>query len=127
MSSLLDNVPEPPEHGQMEPHACPHTDKLNELAQSVKVIESNYATREALTNLSGKVDHMQLQMQLAFAQQELAIRKTLDEAFKANTAEMHKMFATKAELTNAINQQTWRLAAFFTVLFSAGFAFARFL
>ncbi|WP_255583959.1 hypothetical protein [Duganella sp. sic0402] len=40
---------------------------------------------------------------------------------------MFKTFATKEELANAVYQLTWRMAAFGSVLLSAGFAFARYL
>jgi hypothetical protein len=36
-------------------------------------------------------------------------------------------FATKAELSTAVYQLTWRMAGFTALLLSAGFAFARFL
>jgi len=40
---------------------------------------------------------------------------------------MASNYATKEELATAINLQTWRMAAFGSLLLSAGFAFARFL
>ncbi|MYM24842.1 hypothetical protein GTP46_19595 [Duganella sp. FT135W] len=93
---------------------------LNDLILTVKVIQSNYATKEELAILSGKIDAMPRQI-------ELNLKTYIDQAFKAQTEMMYKVFATKAELANTLNQQTWRMAAFGSLLISAGFAFARYL
>lgn len=111
----------------MTPHSESTDDALNDLTMTVKVIASNYATKEELAILSGKVDLFASKLDAMQAQITLELKMYIDEAFKAHTELMYKTFATKSELATAINQQTWRMAAFGSLLFSAGFAFARLL
>lgn len=92
---------------------------IEELTLSVRVIESNYVTKEELAVVDGKIDALPAQMELVF-------RRQMDQAFKSHTEMMYKTFATKEELSNAVYQLTWRMAAFGSVLLSAGFAFARY-
>lgn len=103
---------------------------LEELTLSVRVIASNYVTKEELAVLSGKVDVLAGRVDAMPAQIELALKHYIDmrleQAFKAQN-EMYRTFATKEELANAVYQLTWRMAAFGSVLLSAGFAFARYL
>lgn len=101
--SLLDIEEEPPEG------SCPNpTATMNELYTAVEVIKSNYVTKEEIALLVGKLDVLAAN-QLAFQTHAL------------------QTFATKAELSNAVYQLTWRMAGFTALLLSAGFAFARFL
>lgn len=104
---------------------------IEELALSVRVIESNYATKEELAILSGKIDVLAGRVDAIPGQIELALKHYIDmrleQAFKAQNEMMYRTFATKEELTNAVYQLTWRMAAFGSVLLSAGFAFARYL
>jgi predicted metal-dependent hydrolase len=50
----------------------------------------------------------------------------LETALKAQTEWMYKTFATKEDLANAMYQLTWRMAAFGSLLCSAGFALGRY-
>ncbi|SDH01875.1 MULTISPECIES: hypothetical protein [unclassified Duganella] len=104
---------------------------LEELTLSVRVIESNYVTKEELAILSGKVDVLAGKVDAMPGQIELALKRYIDlrleQAFKAHTEMMYRTFATKEEVANAVYQLTWRMAAFGSVLLSAGFAFARYL
>jgi chromosome segregation ATPase len=93
---------------------------LNDLMLTVKVIESNYVTKEELAILSAKVDALSAQILLA-------VKLDVEQAFRVHTEMMFRTFATKEELANAVYQLTWRMAAFGSVLLSAGFAFARYL
>ena len=108
----------------MSTQADPTAVALEKLTLSVRVIESNYVTKEELAILSGKVDAMPAQIELALKQY---IDMRLDQAFRVHTEMMYRSFATKEELANAVYQLTWRMAAFGSVLLSAGFAFARYL
>lgn len=49
-----------------------------------------------------------------------------EAALKAQTELMYKTFATKEDLANAMYQLTWRMAAFGSLLCSAGFALGRY-
>jgi 2',3'-cyclic-nucleotide 2'-phosphodiesterase (5'-nucleotidase family) len=118
--SLLDNQMKQSEDKAMTPQSESDNAALNELTLTVKVMASNYATKEELAVLKAKVDAMPAQI-------ELALKTHIDQAFKTHTEMMYKVFATKEELATAINLQTWRMAAFGSLLLSAGFAFARFL
>ncbi|MRX07770.1 hypothetical protein GJ697_08000 [Pseudoduganella sp. FT25W] len=100
---------------------------LEDLTLTVKIIESNYATKEDLAVLNGKIDALTTRIDGMPAQFELAMRLAMDEAFQRHTEMLYKVFTTKEELANAIYQQTWRMAAFGGLLLSAGFAFARYL
>lgn len=100
---------------------------IEDLTRTVKVIESNYATKEDIAVLNGKIDALTTRIDGMPAQFELAMKLAMDEAFQRHTEMMYKVFATKEELANAICQQTWRMAAFGGLLLSAGFAFARYL
>jgi hypothetical protein len=73
---------------------------LNELFTSVEIIKSNYATKEELAILNGKLDVLACNQQT---------------------------FVTKAELSDAVYQLTWRMAGFNVVLLSAFFAIVRYL
>ena len=108
----------------MSTQTDPTAAALEELTLSVRVIESNYVTKEELAILSGKVDAMPAQIELALKQY---IDLRLEHAFKTHTEMMYRTFATKEELANVVYQLTWRMAAFSSVLLSAGFAFARYL
>lgn len=104
---------------------------VEELTVSVRVIASNYATKEELAILNGKIDVVTARVDGTPGQIELALKQyidlRLDQAFKAQAEMMYRTFATKEELANAVYQLTWRMAAFGSVLLSAGFAFARYL
>ncbi|WP_373990900.1 hypothetical protein [Duganella sp. BuS-21] len=104
--SLLDLDSGQPEDGPPPSTATPAT--LNELYTAVEVIKSNYVTKEEIALLAGKLDVLAANQQ----------------AFQAQALQT---FATKAELSNAVYQLTWRMAGFTALLLSAGFAFARFL
>jgi len=95
--SLLDNQSDQPEDHIMATTASDDA-ALNDLTLTVKVIASNYATKEELAVLSGKLD---------------VLTSRIDDI--------------PSQLELAINQQTWRMAAFGSLLISAGFAFARYL
>ncbi|WP_432382116.1 hypothetical protein [Duganella sp. P38] len=100
---------------------------IEELTLSVRVIESNYVTKEELAVLNGRVDALFERMDAMPAQIRLTFKLDMEQAFKAHTEMMYRTFATKEELSNAVYQLTWRMAAFGSVLLSGGFAFARYL
>lgn len=104
---------------------------IEELTLSVRVIESNYITKEELAILSGRIDVLSGRVGAMPAQIELALRQYIDlrleQEFKAHTEMMYRTFATKEDLANAVYLLTWRMAAFGSVLLSAGFAFASYL
>lgn len=111
--SLLDIDSDQPEDGPPPSTATPAT--MNELYTAVEVIKSNYVTKEEIALLIGKLDVLAANQQ-AFQASMLA--------FQTNALQT---FATKAELSTAVYQLTWRMAGFTALLLSAGFAFARFL
>ncbi|WP_154377587.1 hypothetical protein [Duganella guangzhouensis] len=78
-------------------------------------------------NMDRQSEAFKAEMAAFKAQIELSIKIQLDAAFKAHTEEMHRTFATKQELANAVYLLTWRMAGFCALLLSAGFAFARYL
>lgn len=125
-TSLLDTQSDQPEDHIMATSTDSNDAALNDLALTVKVIQSNYVTKEELANLSGKVDVLANKVDGMPSQLELMIKNHLEQAFKAHMEDMHRIFATKAELAAAINQQTWRMIGFGGLLLSAGYAFARF-
>lgn len=125
--NLLDKQMKQPEDKVMTPQSESDNAALNELTLTVKVIASNYTTKEELATLNGTVNVLASKLDAMPAQIELAIKTHIDQAFKTHTEMMYKVFATKEELATAVNLQTWRMAAFGSLLLSAGFAFARFL
>ncbi|MYM65622.1 hypothetical protein GTP45_02095 [Pseudoduganella sp. FT55W] len=153
-TSLLDNQSDQPEDHIMATSTDSNDAALNDLVLTVKVIESNYVTKEELAHLNGKVDglagrvdvltdqvsvltnqvgvltdkvsSLSAKVDAMPSQLELMIKNQIDQAFKAHMEEMYRIFATKAELAAAINQQTWRMIGFGGLLLSAGYAFARF-
>jgi hypothetical protein len=76
--------------------------------EDLAVIKSNYATREELAILSGKID----------------VLASNQQVFQAHAIQT---FATKAELSDAVYQLTWRMAGFAVVIISAMAAFVRYL
>ncbi|MYM24841.1 hypothetical protein GTP46_19590 [Duganella sp. FT135W] len=103
--SLLDEEPNQPDDDSSIPEKQPAI--MNELSTAVEVIKSNYATKEELAIISGKLD----------------VISSNQQAFQSHAIQT---FATKAELSNAVYQLTWRMAGFTALLLSAGFAFARY-
>ncbi|MBV7536236.1 hypothetical protein KW842_10710 [Duganella sp. sic0402] len=81
---------------------------MQELITSIEIIKSNYATREELAILSGKID----------------VLASNQQAFQTHAIQT---FATKAELSDAVYQLTWRMAGFAVVIISAMAAFVRYL
>ncbi|WP_373990901.1 hypothetical protein [Duganella sp. BuS-21] len=125
--SLLDKQSKQPEDKAMTPQSESDSAALNELTLTVKVMASNYASKEELAVLNGTVNVLTGKLDAMPAQIELALKTHIDQAFKTHTEMMYKVFATKEEPSTAINLQTWRVAAFGSLLLSAGVAFARFL
>jgi hypothetical protein len=106
------------ESDQPEDDASSTAEKLatmNELSTAIEVIKSNYVTKEELAIISGKLD--------VLANSQQAFQASV-QAFQTHA---FQTFATKAELSNAVYQLTWRMAGFTALLLSAGFAFARYL
>ena len=106
--SLLDNQSDQPEDQIMVTHNETHDAALHDLALTVKVIQSNYVTKEDLAATNGKLDVLANNL----------------EAFQTHA---QQALATKAELSNAVYQLTWRMAGFTAVLISATVASVRYL
>jgi hypothetical protein len=87
---------------------------LHELITAVEVIKSNYATKEELAILSGKID--------VLASNQQALQASL-QAFQTHATQT---FATKAELSDAVYQLTWRMAGFAVIIISAMAALLRY-
>lgn len=104
---------------------------IKELTLRLKIVASNCATKKELAILNGKIDLLTGRGDVTAGQTELALKRYIDlrleQAFQARADMMCRTFATKADLTAAVSQLTWRMAAFGSVLLSAGFAFARYL
>ena len=113
--SLLDNQSDQPEDQIMTTDTESHDTALSDLTVTVKVMESNYATKEALAVTNGKLDVTNDKLD------------HLASSLQAFQALAFQTFATKAELANAIHQLTWRMAGFTVVLISTMVATARYL
>ncbi|MYM82214.1 hypothetical protein GTP44_09645 [Duganella sp. FT50W] len=90
-------------------------EELATVKADLDIIKSNYATKEELATLSGKVD--------VLASNQQALQANL-LAFQAHAVEN---FVTKAELSDAVYQLTWRMAGFAVASVSATAAFVRYL
>lgn len=117
--SLLDTQSDQPEDHIMATHTESNDAALNDLTLTVKVMESNYATKEALANLSGTTKEA-----LAAMNGKIDLLASNQQAFQ-NQA--FQTFATKADLANMMYQLTWRMAGFAAVMISTVIAAARYL
>ncbi|MTV38033.1 hypothetical protein [Duganella radicis] len=117
--SLLDNQLDQSEHHSMATFTNSHEAALNDLTLTVKVMESNYATKEALATLSGTTKEA-----LATMNGKIDLLASNQQAFQVQVLQT---FATKADLANVMYQLTWRMAGFTLVLMSTIIAAARYL
>ncbi|WP_343730325.1 hypothetical protein [Duganella sp.] len=98
--SLLDNQSDQPEDHVMGTNTESNAAPLTDLAFTVKLIESNYATKEDLAVLSGET------------KEALAVINGKIDLLASN----QQNFATKADLAKMMYQMTWRMAGFTLVL-----------
>ena len=137
--SLLDNQSDQPEDHIMATSTDTSDAAFNDLTLTVKVIASNYVTKEELATTNGKLDlvasnlhtFQTYAMQTFATKTEVAaISGKLDlvaSSLQAFQTYAMQTFATKAELANVVHQLTWRLAGFTVVLISAIVGSARYL
>lgn len=137
--SLLDNQSDQPEDHNMATSTDNNDAAFNDLTLTVKVIASNYVTKEELATTNGKLDLAanNLQTFQTYAMQTLAtktevaaISGKLDliaSSLQAFQGYATQTFATKAEVANVVHQVTWRLAGFTVVLIGAIVGAARYL
>lgn len=79
---------------------------ISELTAIIKLFSAHYATKEELAHLAAKIDIIPFKLQAL----ELTFKLELEQALKAHTEFMFKIFATKEDLSNAVHQLTWRMA-----------------
>lgn len=106
--SLVDNQSYQPEDQIMATNTESTDTAVNDLTLTVKVIESNYATKEDLAILSGENKEA-----LAVTNGKIDLVANNLQAFQAQALQT---FATKADLANMLYQMTWRMAGFTLVL-----------
>jgi len=137
--SLLDTQSDQPEDHIMATSTDTNDAALNDLTLTVKVIASNYVTKEELATTNGKLDLVASNQQafqtyaiqtFATKTEVAAVSGKLDlvaNSLQAFQTYATQTLATKAELANVMHQLTWRLAGFTVVLISAIVGSARYL
>lgn len=94
---------------------------MNELITAVEVIKSNYATREDLAIIKANYATKE---ELAILSGKIDVLASSLLAFQTHAMQT---FATKAELSDAVYQLTWRMAGFAVITISAMAALMRYL
>lgn len=124
--SLLDIEPD-----RQEDDPLPSRTKataMNELITAIEVIRSNYATKEDLA--TAKEDLAVIKANYV-TKEELAILSGKIDVLANNQLAFQtyamQTFATKAELSDAVYQLTWRMAGFAMATIGATAAFVRYL
>jgi hypothetical protein len=137
--SLLDNQSDQPEDHIMATSTDTNDAALNDLTLTLKVIASNYVTKEELATTNSKLDLITSNQQTfqTYAMQTFATKAELAAvsgkldlvANSLQTFQTHALqtFATKAEVANVVHQMTWRMAGFTVVLITAIIGSARYL
>lgn len=116
--SLLDTESDQPDDDS--PTSRAEAKAMQELITAVEVIKSNYATKEDLAIIKANYATKE---ELAILGGKIDVLTSNLQAFQAHAV---GTFATKAELSDAVYQLTWRMAGFAVVTISAMAALLRY-